>query len=299
MNKKYTRRYFVFPIYGSSELHGWLDEFSSILDSEVSETLKELHNTSWSDQEHILVYLHYMYMYRFSLPVLEAVYGRENLLEKPQIAQYLLLSCLLGRFIDDIVDCDSGFWNIEQAHFWYSHFLSRCENLKKTLSLKPDFDDAWLKSVNISMAMNRPLYEVDGKTNKIKKPDSNPMPLIKYPERIPYCFCLLDRIGEDSKTLGWARSYVSALFFLYDIDDSINDILRNVPTGPSYEILIQSLDSEGRIKVRQLEKNKIFPKLWTQSKELLTICRDNGRSLGLELGPAIIDDALYEFGLEG
>jgi len=299
MNEIYTKTYFDLPICASTELHQWIDAHDSIIHQELTKTLKTLHLTTWQDQEHILAYLHYMYMYRCTLPVLEAVVGRERLVEKPQLAQFQLLSCLLGRFLDDLIDQDSGFWNKEQALFWFSHFLLRCEKLKETLFFDRTFDDKWIRSIHASISINPRLYRCDESTERIYKSESCPMPLKRYLERVPYFLCLPEELCEDAESLDWVRSYISALLFLYDIDDSINDIMQNVATEPAYEVLVGGLDTEGRFKVRLAKQEKIYNKLLCQARELLIICRDRGRTLGFELGPAVIDAILYEFDIKG
>mgnify|MGYP001163405377 CR=1 FL=1 len=299
MKKNYSQIYFQFPINGSRELHKWLDAFNPILQLEVANTLEVLHHTDWSDQEDILVYLHNTYMYRFTLPVLEAACGREKLLKKPQLVQFQLLSCLFGRFLDDLIDRDSGFWEPEQALFWYSHFFMRCMRIKNSLHMKKDFDDAWGQSIYDAMTVDQQLYQTEKSGRIILKSEFCPMPVQRYSERVPYFFCLPLELCKDVKSLEWIQSYINALFFLYDIDDSINDIMRNVATEPAYMILAEGLDNEGRFKMGRVERGNVYQKLRGRAKDLLITCRNNGRSMNLELGPAMIDAALHDFGIEG
>lgn len=290
------QNHFQFFIKASPELHQWLDTLDPIIYRELSITLEDLRWTDWQEHEHILVYLHSMYMFRFALPVLEAICGRERLLNTPQLAQFQLLSCLMGRFLDDLIDRDSGFWNQEQALFWYSRFLLRCEKVKGNLLLGQAFEDMWAKSL---IANAQRLYRIDADSGRIHKPDSCPMPLLRYPERVPYFFCLPEALCDRPETLDWSRSYISALFFLYDVDDSFNDIMRNVATEPAYNLLASGLDSEGRFKMKLAKQNVFYQAHISQARELLISCRDNGRLLGLELGPAMIDTELEANGIAG
>lgn len=297
MNDTYTKVYFDLTIAGSNELHNWIELYDSILNDELIQTLKQLHVTAWKEQESILVHLHYMYFYRYTLPVLEAVCGFEQLKNKPELIKFQLLSCLLGRFLDDLIDSDSGFWNHEQALFWYSHFLLRSERALKNIFINKNLEPDWIESIYKSLNNKQNLYDSNKNTNIIVKSNIYALPLNHYPERVPYYFLLLENLCDNEESIEWVRMYISSLFFLSDIDDSINDILRNVPTQPAYDILLGSLDNEGRFKIRLTKEKKIYPKLYSRAKSMLLDCRDKGYSLGYKLGPAVINATLEENGL--
>lgn len=293
----FTHTYFQFPICASEPLHEWLAQLEPVVEQEVEASLKALVDTELRDHEDILVYLHYMYFYRFAVPALEATAGREPLLLSPEWARFQLLTCLLGRFLDDLIDQDSGFWNDGQIRYWYSHFLARCRRTLENLPLRGSVEGVWSRAVTQTDSACPRLYQTTPGSGAIRKPASNPMPLSRYPERVEYFFCLPDALASTPAPRVWIRSYISALFFLYDIDDSINDIFRNVPTEPAFVVLSAGLDSEGRLKTTLLDKLNVFPTLKERAKALIISCRDSGRSFGYELGPAMLDAELKAFNL--
>ena len=127
--------YFRFPVQGPACMHTWLSGMRYIVEDEIAVTLRCMSatGTATPDREEILVYLHYMYFYRFALPAIEACFSTESERRDPALVRFQFLSCLLGRFLDDTVDRDSGFWSIEEASFWVNVFTRRCESVREGL----------------------------------------------------------------------------------------------------------------------------------------------------------------------
>ena len=125
------------------------------------------------------------------------------------------------------------------------------------------------------------------------------MPLECYPERIPYYFWLLERLNPDESKIDWVRKYISALFFSYDIDDAVNDIIHNIPTEPAFELLRASLDNEGHFKVRRMDSQHIIRQLEQKCYLNLKECEEQGRRLGLELGISFLNEELRRYQQNG
>jgi hypothetical protein len=245
------------------------------------------------EREEILVYLHYMYFYRFALPAVEACFSTEAERRDPTLARFQLLSCLLGRFLDDTVDRDSGFWSTEEASFWVKEFTRRCGSAREGLNRGKDASTAWDRSLELASTPPPPLFRRVGATAGICVSDVNPLAIDAYPNRVPYYFWLPRWHGTHSAGKAWLESYIRALFYWYDIDDVLNDILNNVPTDPAYHFLRATIDSEGRIKLLGGHAERALSELKAQGLARLVGCAEHGRKLGLLLGPAMIDREIH------
>jgi hypothetical protein len=273
-------------------MHRWLSGLQYVVEEEISTTLNCLSakGQATPDREEILVYLHYMYFYRFALPAIEACFSAEP--AHCDLVRFQLLSCLLGRFIDDTVDRDSGFWSIEEASFWMKEFSQRCESARKKVCRDQDAETSWLHSISLASTPAPVLISRIGNTAGLRVSKANPLPVETYPDRVPYYFWLPRWRETHPEGTAWLESYIQALFYWYDIDDIFNDILNNVPTDPAYHFLQATLDSEGRIKCRGGHAEDVIAELKAQGLARLARCAEHGRKLGFLLGSAMIDNEI-------
>lgn len=285
------KQYFNISISTSKAIHNWLASFEGLLESEIKRTLKEIEGVGSAHLEEAIVYLHYMYLYRYVLPTLEP-FGHDVVSRNPNWARWQLLNCLMGRFLDDIVDSDSGFWNEEEIQYWYSYFLIRCQEHVSQLGISENKIIRWHTSLK-KATQRTCLYNTSKGTRGIRCPGRNPLPLSQYPSRIPYFFWLYQSLGVKAEHLTWAKKYISALFYYYDVDDVFSDLLANVPTQPAYELLRRGLDDEGRIKFRKIYRH--LDVMLNNSKKILISCKRVGEQQGLILGPCLIDVELKSF----
>lgn len=283
-----TQRHFHFAIDGPDDLHRWLGEVSSCVTAELAESLDELQAMSSPDGEHILVYLHHMYFLRFVLPTLEAVLGREATAKSPEIVRFQLLACLMGRFADDLIDQDSGFWDGPHSRQLYSHYLVRCERARGHLDLGHEAEQRWRNAMRFTLLDDRRLYDTAPGRLALRPPIACAWTYADYWRRVTYFFWALQELATDDARLQWTKDYVSALFYHYDVDDALNDILRNVPTEPSHALVRCLTDDEGRLKLVGGGFAKELAVLQARAREQLAACREHGKQLGLWLGPAML-----------
>lgn len=286
------RKYFRFEIEGSERLHAWLRYLEPVVDEAVDEAVRLVARCGWKEDEEILVYLHYMYHYRFSLPAIEAIVGLRRTEKARQYSGFLLRACLMGRFLDDLIDCDSGFWTTARASYLYSHFLLACEDWREGLAADANGRDSWEASIRRASRGSGTLFKECSTTRALHLPAKPALPLRRYPDRIPYYFWIFGQCPITEERRKWIRRYVSVLFYLYDLDDVLNDLHRNVPTDPAHEVLAASLDSEGRIKLIQMMQKGTLEDMLKRAFHKLGRCESEGRRIGLELGPAMIASQL-------
>ncbi|MDP2361637.1 MAG: hypothetical protein Q8O14_12955 [bacterium] len=280
--------HFNFEFEGPVELHRWLSSIAPYIELEIAETLDELRDASLSELEHIVVYLHYMYTARFVLPTLEAVLGREATAERPDIVRHQLLACLMGRFVDDLIDKDSGFWNEKQALYFFSHFQMRCDRVRPRLGLGEGAERRWLAALRFNLLDDGRLYDASPDRYDMRPRAKCAWPYIDYWKRVKYFFWALREVSTDEIRLQWAMEYVSALFYNYDVDDALNDILRNVPTEPAFVLVHGMKDDEGRLKLKGHHFTRELSSLEDAARMRLTDCQERGQRLGLLLGPAML-----------
>ena len=243
---------------------------------------------SWPEGEHILVYLHSMYLLRFVLPTLEALLGREATANSNDIVRFQLLACLMGRFADDLVDQDSGFWDGPQTRHLYSHYLVRCERARDRLNLGDAAERRWRDAMRFTLLDYRHLYDTTPGRHALRLPIACAWPYADYWRRVTYFFWVLHELATDDTRLQWAKDYVSALFYHYDVDDALNDILRNVPTEPAFALVRRLTDDEGRLKLVGGGFANEFGALQARARKQLAECLERGKQLGLWLGPAML-----------
>jgi len=289
--------YFRFPVRAPAHLHGRLSGLQHVVEAEIATTLRCMSAACMStpEREEILVYLHYMYFYRFALPAVEACFPTESGRFDPALVRFQLLCCLLGRFLDDTVDRDSGFWPVEEASFWVDEFARRCEASREAVGLGADAAAAWRRNLEIASTPPSSLYRRVGTGAGIGIATTCPLPVVDYPNRVPYFFWLPRWRGTWPEGCRWLESYIQALFYWYDIDDVLNDIMHNVATAPAYDLLCATLDSEGRMKVLDGRAVRALADMEARGLTMLERCAESGRSLGLLLGPAMLDREIDDF----
>ena len=289
MLERIEKIYFKFAITASANIHNWLESFRNLVESEIDNSVEELKNVGLVQHEETLVYLHYMYFYRFVMPTLETV-GCDFISNNPLLVKWQLRNCLMGRFIDDIVDMDSGFWSNEEALFLYSYYLIRCNQISRYF--KNESLTKW--RITIKNAMNKKfLYKRDNQSNAIICPRTNKIPVSIYFSRIPYFFWLFNEINLSLPMIEWIKKYIASLFYFYDIDDVISDIINNVPTQPSFDIVHSGIDSEGRVKYSKIHKK--LSEILNRAYKLLSKCKQEALLNGLEIGPSMIDLEIGSF----
>lgn len=287
--------YFHFPLTGPACMHRWISGVQHVVKEELDTTLKCLtvNGMATPDREEIIIYLHHLYFYRFALPAIEACFSSKSEYCDPTLVRFQLLSCLLGRFIDDTVDRDSGFWSTEEASFWVKEFSRRCESTRKELGGSKEASEAWFRCIELASTPSIPLFQRTRNTAGLCIPNVSPLPIKAYPDRVPYYFWLPRWHGTHPVGTAWLESYIQTLFYWYDIEDILNDILNNVPTDPAYQFLRTTLDSEGRIKCRGACVEQSLAKLRAQGISQLAHCAAHGRKIGLLIGPAMIDREVH------
>lgn len=251
---------------------------------EVEKDLVSLKKMTYPVNEEILFNLHFMYLFRYVLPTFEPL-GTDYLMANMDIIKLQVKSCMMGRFLDDLIDNDSGFWNNNHCILLYSHYLaSTLESANTIKSIGPSYFDRLLHSISL-VTENKKLYSIDN-TKSILCPNTNPLPLSNYPDRIPYFWNIFLEMPIKENKLKWSQNYITSLFYLYDLDDVVNDILNNIPTTPAYEVIKSGVDVEGKIKNFRLFK--IYQNLLKTAIHNLNECRLAGLSHNYELGPRII-----------
>lgn len=290
------KKYFCFSIKGPNELHDWLISLKWIVEEEIAISLQNLKKLGTKgllqDQEEILVYLHYMYFYRFALPAIEAGFFSSTDRNNQYYIRFQLLVCLLGRFLDDLSDKDSGFWSIEEASYLADCFNKRCMKLINQLRVGQKEIESFLNTLRLASLPSPILYTKVGKTAGLNILKNCPLSSEKNSERVPYYFWLFDWYGTNPDGLAWLKFYIETLFFWFDVDDIFSDILNNVATEPAYEFLMNTVDNEGRIKIVGLDAIAMIKKLISSGQKKLNQCFSDGVNLGFLLGPSILNAEL-------
>lgn len=214
-------------------------------------------------REDLLILFVQMYLLRFAIPYFQLTHNQFPDYSNVTFLKKVLYFCLIGRFIDDLVDSDSKLFKTHESILLYQKYYPRLSALL-SLEYKTKFDLYLFESTKYKS----PLIE-----NEINFADIRND--VYY--RIKYFFCEAENYNH--KTQEYLKTYTGILLGGLDLNDLISDgYLQNSSTVISNNVYHKYYNDEGKLLLDKALLNyygnlqSIFEQ---ETKRLIEYCRQN------------------------
>ena len=239
------------------------ETLENLFEEEENYILNLKNQYSLEVREDLLIIFVQMYLLRFAIPYFQLTHNQFPDNSNVTFLKKVLYCCLIGRFIDDLVDSDSKLFKTYESILLYQKYYPRLTALF-SLEDQAKFDLYLFESTK---------YKSPLIANEINFADiSND---VYY--RIKYFFCEAENYNQ--KTQKYLKTYTGILLGGLDLNDLISDgYLQNSSTAISNNVYHKYYNDEGKLLLDKALLNYyqslrlIFEQ---ETNQLIEYCHEN------------------------
>lgn len=239
------------------------ETLKSLFDEEENFILSLKKEYALEVREDLLILFVQMYLFRFAIPYFQITQNKFPDGSNFIFLKKVLYFCLVGRFVDDLVDADSKMFQTYESILLHQKYYPRLTTLLSEAE-KNKFDKYLFETTKYSS----PILETELQFENISNDVSN---------RIKYFFCEAEKENEPNQQL--LKCYMGILLGGLDVNDLIADgYKRKSSTLISNYVYHKFYNDEGKLLLDKTLLNfydslkKFFE---TETEKLLAHCSTN------------------------
>lgn len=261
--------------YWPASYNDLYQEVSDLLDIEERRIIEASRHLR-KPEEHLLIHLCRMYLYRFALPAVEIEEGSLTRVDLTRVQERLWL-CFYGRALDDIVDGDSKFFSPADSAI----LLSVYAPLLYQANVGPLWNEILASS---AIAMEPSVPNQSPITSSV-------LPFVRDDvcRRVEYY--LVPTRARIPERMPLLRAYIGFLLGGCDLDDSIADATGRAATLMSLNLYHSLADDEAKVRLDS--------RLIAWHRETVRLLMDDGVEIreallqkGMDYSVSVVDDEL-------